>query len=193
MALGMILFGALLCTSPITIGLGVFLLWLGFLLTISGNLLVKVVGGAIIAFVIAAVIGAASGSTIGIRSSPAVASFSQRTTTPAAPESSLTRPQRNAARSATAYLNMSGFSRRGLIQQLSSDAGDKFSVEDATAAVDSLNVDWNTQAARSAAAYLNMSGFSCQGLIQQLSSDAGDKYTNGQATYGATQAGICGR
>ena len=86
---------------------------------------------------------------------------------------------------------MSGFSRQGLIDQLSSEYGDQFSVQDATAAVDSLHVDWNAQAVRSAQSYLEMSGFSCQGLIDQLSSPYGDKYTVDQATYGARQAGIC--
>jgi hypothetical protein len=103
----------------------------------------------------------------------------------------LTAPQKNAVRSAEQYLRMTGFSRDGLIQQLSSDAGDGYSVSDATAAVDSLSVDWNENAARSARQYLNMSGFSCKGLIQQLSSSAGDKYTVEQATYGARQAGAC--
>ncbi|WP_103334054.1 Ltp family lipoprotein [Pseudotabrizicola formosa] len=104
---------------------------------------------------------------------------------------SLTGPQKNAVRSAELYLSISGFSRVGLIQQLSSSAGDGYSVADATAAVDSLSVDWNTQAARSAAIYLQISGFSCNGLIQQLSSSAGDNYTQSQATYGAQQAGAC--
>ncbi|MFD2578785.1 Ltp family lipoprotein [Novosphingobium colocasiae] len=69
------------------------------------------------------------------------------------------------------------FSRRGLIEQLSSDAGDGYDVADATAAVDSLDVDWNEQAARSARQYLDISGFSCDGLIEQLSSSSGDQYT----------------
>jgi hypothetical protein len=86
---------------------------------------------------------------------------------------------------------MTGFSRDGLIQQLSSDAGEGYSVSDATAAVDSLNVDWNENAAKSAKQYLDMTGFSCKGLIQQLSSSAGEKYTLEQATYGARQAGAC--
>jgi hypothetical protein len=86
---------------------------------------------------------------------------------------------------------MTGFSRDGLISQLSSNAGDGYSVADATAAVDSLSVDWNENAAKSAAQYLSMSGFSCKGLIEQLSSSAGDKYTVDQATYGARQAGAC--
>lgn len=86
---------------------------------------------------------------------------------------------------------MMGFSRDGLIQQLSSSSGDGYDVADATAAVDSLSVDWNEQAVRSAESYLSMMGFSCDGLIDQLSSDAGDKYTTSQATYGAQQAGAC--
>lgn len=104
---------------------------------------------------------------------------------------SLTRPQKNAARSAKAYLSMAGFSREGLIDQLSSSYGDGYAYADARAAVDSLSVNWSVQAARSAEEYLKMMGFSCRGLIDQLSSDAGDKYTTGEATYGAQQAGAC--
>lgn len=103
----------------------------------------------------------------------------------------LTGPQKNAVRSAQSYLNLSGFSRAGLIGQLSSPYGDGYNVADATAAVDSLVVNWNEQAVRSAKQYLEMMGFSCNGLINQLSSDAGDKYTRSQATYGARQAGAC--
>ena len=99
--------------------------------------------------------------------------------------------QGNAVRSAKQYLSMQGFSRDGLIHQLSTDYGDGYSVSDATVAVDSLDVDWNEQAVRSAKQYLSMQGFSCQGLIEQLSSSYGDKYTVGQATYGAQQAGAC--
>jgi Host cell surface-exposed lipoprotein len=104
---------------------------------------------------------------------------------------SLTASQVNAVRSAEQYLEMSGFSRKGLIHQLSSDAGDGYAVADATAAVDSLTVDWNDNAAKSARQYLESSGFSCKGLIEQLSSSAGDEYTKDQATYGARQAGAC--
>jgi hypothetical protein len=103
----------------------------------------------------------------------------------------LTGPQRNAVRSAEQYLSMSGFSRKGLIEQLSSDAGDGYAVSDATIAVDSLSVDWNENAAKSARQYLDMTGFSCKGLIEQLSSDAGSGYTASQAAYGARQAGAC--
>jgi len=111
--------------------------------------------------------------------------------TPSVFVESLTTPQINAVRSAKQYLNYQAFSRNGLIHQLSSPAGEGYEVADATAAVDSLNVDWNNQATKSAKLYLNMQGFSCRGLIHQLSSDAGDKFTVSQATYGARQAGAC--
>jgi len=111
---------------------------------------------------------------------------------PAAPAGpTLTNQQQNAARSAQQYLTMEGFSRQGLIDQLSSSAGDGYSVQDATVAVDSLKVDWNAQAVRSAKQYLQMQAFSCNGLIQQLDSSSGDQYTVAQATYGAQQAGAC--
>jgi len=99
--------------------------------------------------------------------------------------------QNNAVRSAKQYLSMQGFSRKGLIQQLSSDAGEGYDIADATVAVDSLNIDWNQEAVKSAKQYLTMQGFSCKGLIQQLSSSAGEGYTVSEATYGAKQAGAC--
>ena len=103
----------------------------------------------------------------------------------------LTGPQKNALRSAKSYLSFSGFSRAGLIAQLSSEYGDGYSVADATAAVNSLSVDWNAQAVRSAKQYLKIMGFSCSGLIDQLSSNFGDQYTRSQAAYGAQKAGAC--
>lgn len=78
----------------------------------------------------------------------------------------------------------------GLIQQLSSTAGDRYSLADATFAVDSLHEDCNAQAALSAKSYLSMTAFSCSGLVRQLSSSA-VQFTVAQAQYGATAAGIC--
>lgn len=101
-----------------------------------------------------------------------------------------TASQRNARKSAQSYLGMRGFSRQGLIDQLSSQYGDKFSVEDATYAVDSLSVDWNEQAVRAAESYLKMKGFSHQGLVDQLSSQYGDKFTREEAEAGVTGAGL---
>lgn len=112
-------------------------------------------------------------------------------TTASASAQDLTGPQRNAVRSAENYLSFKGFSRDGLIDQLSSSYGDGYDRADATIAVDSLSVDWNEQAVRAAELYLQLMGFSCTGLIEQLSSDAGDKFTQSEAAYGAQQAGAC--
>lgn len=103
----------------------------------------------------------------------------------------LTGPQKNAVRSAENYLSFAGFSRDGLIEQLSSPYGDGYTLADATAAVDSLSVDWNAEAVEAAQQYLQMTGFSCNGLIDQLSSDYGNKFTRSQAKFGAEQAGAC--
>ncbi len=92
--------------------------------------------------------------------------------------------------SAENYLRFAPFSRKGLIQQLSSAAGDGYSVEDATFAVDSLNINYNEQATKAAKSYLAMTHFSHSGLVEQLSSDAGDGYTPEQAEYGVSHAGL---
>jgi len=111
------------------------------------------------------------------------------TTTPAGP--TLTQQQQSAAASAEQYLNFEGFSQQGLIDQLDSKYGSGYSVNDATVAVDSLSVNWNTEAVRVAKQYLATEPFSCNNLIQQLDSPYGGKFTVAQATYGATQAGDC--
>jgi len=84
----------------------------------------------------------------------------------------------------------SGFSRAGLIHQLSSSAGEGFSKADATFAVDHLNVNWNEQAVESAKSYMSMGGFSRAGLIEQLSSSAGEGFTYAQAVYAANAVGL---
>jgi len=109
---------------------------------------------------------------------------------PKAAQPSLTKSQEQAIGSAKSYLEFSAFSRKGLIRQLSSSAGEGFSVADATYAVDHITVNWNEQAARSAKSYLEMTHFSRQGLIHQLESSAGEGFTHAQAVYGVTKAGL---
>lgn len=145
-----------------------------------------VVGIVVVLIVIGALVGEDNSQSAGAGAENATFAVSSQEQAP-----SLTGPANNARRSAESYLSIQGFSKAGLIDQLSSDAGDGYDVADATAAVESLDVDWNEQAARSAKAYIAMMGFSCRGLIEQLSADAGDKYTASQAEYGAKQAGAC--
>ena len=88
----------------------------------------------------------------------------------------------NAARSAKSYLNYSAFSRSGLIKQL---AYEGYTTKETTAAVDSLDVDYNAEAVESAEDYLNYSSFSRSGLVDQLEYEG---FTPAQAEHGASQA-----
>lgn len=113
---------------------------------------------------------------------PAKAASKPAATTTAKPISA---EQRNAARSAQSYLSgETGFSRKGLIGQLKYEG---YSVKAATAAVDSLGIDWNAQAALKARGYLDGQAFSRKGLIGQLKYEG---FTAQQATYGVKQAGL---
>ena len=109
------------------------------------------------------------------------------TATPGAtptPSGELTMSQKNAVSQAKSYLDFMAFSRTGLISQL---VFDRFSREDATFAVDYLNVDWFEQARLCAENYLAFMSFSRSGLIDQLIFDG---FTREQAEYAATQVGF---
>jgi hypothetical protein len=125
--------------------------------------------------------GDAGSTSQSVQAAPATAAV----TTP-----SMTTGEKNALGSAKQYLSISAFSRKGLIQQLSSAAGDGYSVADATFAADNSGANWDTEAAQAAKQYLSISSFSYNGLVQQLSSSAGDGYTLAQAQYGAHSAGL---
>lgn len=100
----------------------------------------------------------------------------------------------NAYKAAKNYLEIMPFSRQGLIDQLSSEYGDKYTVSQATKAVKKLEknkeVNWKKQAVRAAEDYLDTMPFSRQGLIDQLSSEYGGKFTVKQATYAVNQVGL---
>jgi hypothetical protein len=98
--------------------------------------------------------------------------------------------QRQAIRASREYLTSMGFSRAGLITQLSSSAGSGFSHADAVYAVDHIKVNWDAQAVRSAREYLAAQSFSRTGLIAQLHSTAGSGYTLAQATYAVKTVGL---
>jgi Host cell surface-exposed lipoprotein len=113
------------------------------------------------------------------------------TTAPAAPTGP-TASQQQALDAAQGYLSDGqGFSRAGLIQQLTSQYGNGFSQADATWAVDNSGANWNDQAAIAAKGYASDGqGFSRQGLIDQLTSPYGGQFTYAQAVYGVDQAGL---
>ena len=107
---------------------------------------------------------------------------------PASSEPEMTPGQENALQAANDYLDYAPFSKAGLIDQLSSSAGDGYPVADATFAANHVDADWNEEAYKAAKSYLDYSSFSLQGLIDQWSSSAGDQFTQAQAEYGAKKA-----
>lgn len=104
--------------------------------------------------------------------------------------SKITLAMENALASAQDYLDYTAFSRLGLIDQLSSEYGEGFLLEDATWAVSQLRVDWRQQAVLSAKGYLDYSSFSRQGLIDQLSSAYGEQFTLEEAIYAVNKIGL---
>lgn len=76
-----------------------------------------------------------------------------------------TMAQQNAISTAQDYLDYSGFSRTGLIDQLEYEG---FSTADATFGADNAGADWNAECAETAQQYLDYSSFSRQGLYDQL-------------------------
>jgi hypothetical protein len=105
------------------------------------------------------------------------------TKAPAAPP--MTTAQQQAVDAAQSYLSLGqGFSEQGLLQQLTSSAGNGFSKSDAEFAINYLNPNWNQQAVDAAKGYLSLGqGFSEQGLLQQLTSSAGNGFTQAQAEF----------
>lgn len=77
----------------------------------------------------------------------------------------LTLGQQNAIGKAKDYLSLMGFSRTGLIDQLSFEG---FSAEDATFGADNAGADWNAECAEKAQQYLDLMSMSRDGLIDQL-------------------------
>lgn len=101
-----------------------------------------------------------------------------------APSFGATMGERNALRSAKNYLDFTGFSYSGLMQQLEQAEG--YSHAEAEYAVKNCGADWNEQAARKAKEYLDFSAFSRKGLIEQLMN--GEGFTRQQAEYGVEQS-----
>lgn len=107
-------------------------------------------------------------------------------TTPPAPTTpAMTTGQQQAVDAAQSYLSLGqGFSYAGLLQQLTSSAGDGFSKSDAEFAINYVKPDWDQQAVDAAKGYLSLGeGFSSSSLLQQLTSSYGDGFSQAQAEY----------
>ena len=154
----------------------------------------KYIGWAVIAIAALALLGSVAGADDKSSKAEKVAATDTSTTetesvpadakenpTPEEPE--MTSGQENALQVAEDYIDLSGFSKAGLIDQLSSSAGEGFSNADATFAANNVDVDWNAEAVESAKDYLDLGGMSESALLDQLTSSAGEQFTPEQAQY----------
>ena len=96
----------------------------------------------------------------------------------------LTFAQENAKGTAEDYLDMSGFSKKGLIEQLKFEG---YKTKDIDAALATMKVNWNAEAAESAQSYVDMSHFSHKSLTDQLEFEG---FTSKQAAYGVKSVGL---
>lgn len=107
----------------------------------------------------------------------------------ATPTLTMTVSQAQAIESAQQYVDFSGFSKRGLMRQLTSNAGSGFTEADAEFALKHIKVDYNAEAVEAAQSYLDLTSFSRKGLIDQLTSPASG-FTLKQATYATNKVGL---
>ena len=100
--------------------------------------------------------------------------------------------QEQAVDAAESYLDTMPFSRQELIDQLTSEYGSQFAIEDATFAVDHIAPGWNAEAVEAAQSYIEtIGGFSRQGLIDQLTSEYGSQFTAAEAEYAVRRQWGC--
>ena len=99
----------------------------------------------------------------------------------------MTTAQENAYQSAKNYIDTMAFSKKGLMEQLTSDYGEGYEKKDAKFAINLLEerdeVNWKDEAVESAQNYLDTQSFSKDGLYEQLVSDYGEGFTEKQARY----------
>lgn len=99
--------------------------------------------------------------------------------------SNYTMEEENCYDAALSYLDALPFSKKGLIDQLSSEYGDNYPKEVAEKIVNDIEkegkVDWDKECEEAAQSYLDTMPFSKEELIDQLSSEYGESFTTEQA------------
>lgn len=102
---------------------------------------------------------------------------------PPAEDESVPKEYRSALNKAMVYSDMMHMSKTGIYDQLTSEYGDKFSMEAAQYATDNMQADWNANALASAKNYVKTMYMSKAGVYDQLISEYGDKFTPEEAQY----------
>jgi len=90
---------------------------------------------------------------------------------------------KSALKKAKAYAKTMNMSKNAIYDQLTSEAGEKFSAEAAKYAMDKLEFDWKANALKKAENYSETMSMSKKGIYDQLTSEAGEKFTKEEADY----------
>ncbi|WP_429970825.1 Ltp family lipoprotein [Fructilactobacillus sp. Tb1] len=120
----------------------------------------------------------------GNKSSDSKDSSSSKTKTEKTSKDNVSVEYQNAYEKAKSYMDMQGFSKDGLYEQLTSKSGEGFKPDAAKYAVNKFtDNDYKKSAVKSAKTYSKDMNMSANGVYDQLTSNAGDKYTPEQAKY----------
>lgn len=98
-------------------------------------------------------------------------------------EDSVPPEYKSALRQADNYANVMHMSKAGLLKQLTSEYGDKFSQEAAQYAVDNVKADWNANVLAKAKSYQENMAMSPEAIRDQLTSEYGEQFTPEEADY----------
>lgn len=90
---------------------------------------------------------------------------------------------KSALAKAKIYSNEMHMSKQGIYDQLTSEYGEKFTVEAAQYAIDNIDADWKQNALKKAEEYQEMMSMSPSAIRDQLISEYGEKFTNEEADY----------
>ena len=90
---------------------------------------------------------------------------------------------KSALRKAKLYADTMNMSKAGIYDQLTSEYGEKFTVEAAQYAIDNITVDWKENALKKAKSYQETMSMSPAAIYDQLISEYGEKFTAEEAQY----------
>ena len=90
---------------------------------------------------------------------------------------------KSALRKAKLYADTMNMSKTGIYDQLTSEYGEKFTVEAAQYAIDNITVDWKENALKKAKSYQETMSMSPAAIYDQLTSEYGEKFTAEEAQY----------
>ena len=90
---------------------------------------------------------------------------------------------KSALRKAKIYADTMNMSKTGIYDQLTSEYGEKFTVEAAQYAIDNITVDWKENALKKAKSYQETMSMSPAAIYDQLISEYGEKFTAEEAQY----------